>query len=669
MRGLEQFSDTYEILGVLGEGSGGIVYKAYHKRLKKEVVLKRIRSQYLNCTNKRQEVDILKNLNHSFLPQVLDFLESENEIYTVMSYIPGKSFQKLLKEGYRFRISQLHRWGMQLCSALHYLHSQKPPIIHSDVKPANIMLTPQGDICLIDFNIAFFLDEHAVLGYSNGYSSPEQYGSVQDQSRGEKKHGRQMVDERSDLYSLGATLYHLAVGKKVDENSGPDEELLVKNSSKAFAQIVLKALQKNSKQRFQTAYDMFQAFQKMPERDERYLFLLKKQRLMRAGLLFLLAFFIVLGGMGLHEIYLERLSAYNDLVGQQITYRENKEYDKSRKVYEQAVNIIPSALESYYQNACTLYEEGDYSGCVEFIDYDILQNEKINDFSDRMNAINYLKADSLFWMEEYEQSADVYEVMLQESDIELVYYRDYAVTLAYLGNYQKAQKILEDAVGKGMLNDSVYYAKGEIEKRTLDYDASLEDFRNCIQETEDDRLKARAYLAMGDIYEEQGEKEKERDLLLEAEQEVLTENQLSVLEELIQTDIDLANNTGEDSYRLEAIEKLNKIINWGWDTLQTYNNLVVLYEKTGELDEAAVVLSKMQDLYGDSYQVYKRYAFLEIDKQELLPNEDRSYDQFDQYYRKAVQLYEERKDYNDTDQEMQLLENVCEQVKEGGWLQ
>lgn len=61
--------------------------------------------------------------------------------------------------------------GMQLCSALDYLHNQKPPIIHSDIKPANIMLTPQGNICLIDFNISFFLDGTAIVGYTHGYSS------------------------------------------------------------------------------------------------------------------------------------------------------------------------------------------------------------------------------------------------------------------------------------------------------------------------------------------------------------------------------------------------------------------------------------------------------------------------------------------------------------------
>mgnify|MGYP002233785738 FL=1 len=117
-----------------------------------------------------------------------------------MSYIPGKSFQTTSTRGTSFlKQSQLRRWGMQLCSALDYLHNQKPPIIHSDIKPANIMLTPQGNICLIDFNISFFLDGTAIVGYTHGYSSPEQKSIAFH----ENKEGI-VVDDKTDIYSVGA---------------------------------------------------------------------------------------------------------------------------------------------------------------------------------------------------------------------------------------------------------------------------------------------------------------------------------------------------------------------------------------------------------------------------------------------------------------------------------
>ena len=199
---MEKFSDTYEIIGKLGEGSGGIVYKAIHKRLKKEVVVKQIKNQGMALKEKRKEVDILKNLNHSYLPQVLDFFEIGSNAYTVMSFIPGKSLKTLLQEGRYFQKKEVIRWAMQLCSALQYLHEQIPPIIHGDIKPANIMLTPKGDICLIDFNISFFMNSGTVLGYTDGYTSPEQYQRVRNIKEGIRENFVK-IDERADLYSLG----------------------------------------------------------------------------------------------------------------------------------------------------------------------------------------------------------------------------------------------------------------------------------------------------------------------------------------------------------------------------------------------------------------------------------------------------------------------------------
>ena len=110
--------ETYEILGYLGSGSGGVIYKAYHKRLQKEVVLKKIKRKSRDARINRNEVDILKNLNHMYLPQVVDFFEENGEIYTAMSFIPGRSLKELMEERRQFSQRQLIRWAMQLCSAI-----------------------------------------------------------------------------------------------------------------------------------------------------------------------------------------------------------------------------------------------------------------------------------------------------------------------------------------------------------------------------------------------------------------------------------------------------------------------------------------------------------------------------------------------------------------------
>lgn len=668
MSGIEHFSDTYEIREKLGEGSGGVVYKAYHKRLQKDVVIKKMWTRSVSAMINRQEADILKNLHHSYLPQVLDFLTADGEVYTVMSYIPGKSFGQLLDEGYHFTEDELIRWGMQLCSALNYLHSQNPPVIHSDIKPSNIMLTPEGNICLIDFNISFFLDENTVLGYTNGYTSPEQYIIALDKDSVHSIPRYSSIDEKADIYSVGATFYHLATGERMkDYKEALDTELLADRTSEAFAKVIERATQIDPKDRFASAFDMFQAFSTITKQDASYRALLRRRRWMRAALVAVIAVFIVLLGYGIHMVKLEKTNAYNEVVKQQRDYRKNRDYEKEEDAYKKAVKILPGELESYYQNAYALYEQGKYTECIEFIDYDIIQNEKVDTLKERMADIYHLKAESYFALEEYANAVESYEELFKVGGYDTGYYRDYAITLAYNGSVEKARDVLDEAVGYGLKEDSVYYAKGEINKSLNLLEESANDFRQCINLTEDAALKARAYTILSEIFEMEGQDVKQRDILAEARSVLPKEQQMIILERLAQADINLA-NAGQTRYRTEAIEVLEEIVSCGWETYTTYDNLVVLHEKQGNLDEAEELLKVMVKLYGEDYNIYMRYAFLEVDRQELKENYLRDYSAFAGYYKKAEEMYYAQLEGNNTDAQMQLLENVYSQVRAGGWL-
>ena len=667
---IQNFSDTYEILDKLGEGAGGIVYKAYHKRLRQEVVIKQHRRSAVSLTGSRREVDILKNLHHSYLPQVLDFFEIDGDVYTVMSYVPGKSFAQLLAEGYRFTPKELIRWGMQICSALNYLHSQNPPVIHCDIKPANIMLTPRGDICLIDFNISFYLGDTAVLGYTNGYTSPEQYIMALSHESGQNEAGDVHIDERTDIYSVGATLYHLAVGQKVgDYRERINAEYLAQFTGDSFAQVIERALRIDPAQRYQSAYDMFRALENIPKKDRRYLRLLHRQTAVRVALVVFLAGFIVLGGYGISRIKSERVDAYNGLVEEQISLIEAGDYEGQEQVFEEASELLPSSLESYYQNAYSLYKQEKFEDCISFIDYDICQNEQLDLVQARMADVYYLRADSYFRLEQYEEAAGAYEDVFRMGTRHTEYYRDYAITLAYAGDEEEAQKVLQEAIDYGLTEDSVYYAKGEIENALGRQDAALQEFKECISITDDMEMKTRAYLMMSDIYEEKGSDASRRDVLLEAREELPAEEQLQVLERLASADIELADTTGKKEYREEAIEVLTQIIDQGWGTFDTADTLAIQYEKQGEVEQARKTVDQMLETYGEDYRIYMRYAFLEIDTQELKENAQRDYSQFAEYYEKAEELYHEQVKDNNTDAQMQLLEDVYGQVKEGGWLE
>lgn len=285
----------YEIKEKIGAGGGGIVFLGKHIRLDKEIVLKADKRKLSVGTEKlRREVDLLKKLSHTYIPQVYDFVQENGVVYTVMDYVEGESLDKLLAREEKIPQKMIVKWACQLLEALSYLHHQGAHgILHGDIKPANIMLRKDGDICLIDFNIALNLEEDGAVrvGYSRGYASPEHYGSdgslvnplagtqgsVKEkmmqaktgtgQSRGSSSR-KLLMDARSDIYSLGATMYHLLSGKKPAEKA-VDVIPLQGCCSSQISQIIAKSMNPDPDRRYQSAEEMLDAFLHLRTNDSR----------------------------------------------------------------------------------------------------------------------------------------------------------------------------------------------------------------------------------------------------------------------------------------------------------------------------------------------------------------------------------------------------------------
>lgn len=196
----------YQVGEKIGQGGTGVVYAGWHLRLNKSIVIKRLRGTH----NARAEADVLKNLHHPGLPQIYDFVQVGQEVYTVMDLIPGVSLDHLMEQGQRIKAATAMDWLRQLLAVLEYLHSRKPMILHNDIKPGNIMLRPNGELCLIDFNISMYADSGAITGYTAGYASPEQVALAQQILY--RQTPTITLDPRSDLYSLAATMYALITG-------------------------------------------------------------------------------------------------------------------------------------------------------------------------------------------------------------------------------------------------------------------------------------------------------------------------------------------------------------------------------------------------------------------------------------------------------------------------
>jgi len=202
----------YQIEATHGVGGMSVVYRGRDLRFKDVNRLCAIKEMFqsapdsntrlLNLKNFEREAGLLATLQHPAIPKIYDFFEENGRIYLVLELIPGKDLESVLDEaGQPLPEERVARWGVQICDVLTYLHNQSPePIIFRDMKPSNIIVTPDDRVVLIDFGIARNLDRErkgTMIG-TEGYSPPEQY--------------RGLAEPRGDLYALGATLHHLLTG-------------------------------------------------------------------------------------------------------------------------------------------------------------------------------------------------------------------------------------------------------------------------------------------------------------------------------------------------------------------------------------------------------------------------------------------------------------------------
>jgi len=252
----------------------GTVYLAEDTQLfGKKWAVKELLDTFTNPTERAQaiqqfehEARILVSLDHPNLPKIVAYFEEKGKYYLVMDYIDGQNLQHILDSTSGFLPErQVLAWTEELCDVLSYLHSLTPPVIFRDLKPANIMLTKRGEIKLIDFGIARLFDPRKATDTlkmgTPPYAAPEQY------------YGRGQTSARSDIYGLGATLYHLLT-KTVPVESGhrvvPQPTDLVSPQrlnpqiSDATEKVILKAMATDAGQRYRSADEMKQALTRRP---------------------------------------------------------------------------------------------------------------------------------------------------------------------------------------------------------------------------------------------------------------------------------------------------------------------------------------------------------------------------------------------------------------------
>lgn len=339
----ELIDGRYKILRKLGEGGMSVVYLAVNEKVNKHWAIKEVKKEGVeNFETVHQrlltEADILKRLHHPNLPDIVDIIENEETFLLVMDYIEGRQLESIVQEYGPQNEEAVVNWGKQLCDVLSYLHSQNPPIIYRDMKPANVMVQKDGKVVLIDFGTAREFKESQAedtlcLG-TCGYAAPEQY------------EGQGQSDIRTDIYCLGVTLYYLLTGH--NPICKPYEIYPIRywntNLSSGLEMIILKCTRKNPSKRYQSCEELQQELSHYYKLDIEYQ---KSQKIKKLMLFCFLGLTIVSGFLSL-VFYREEKelvkNAYEDCLYEAQRQRGKEQY---QACYQAAITLNPKDSRAY----------------------------------------------------------------------------------------------------------------------------------------------------------------------------------------------------------------------------------------------------------------------------------------------------------------------------------
>lgn len=384
----------YEVLTLIGKGGMSKVYLARDKRLNKQWAVKEIQKKGRDKNNEIvvqsaiAEANMIKQLDHTAIVRIVDIIETSDVIYIIEDFIEGRTLAEILEESGSQPQEQVIEWSKEICEALEYLHTRKPPIIYRDMKPANVMLKPDGHIKIIDFGIAREYKNQNVadtvsLG-TKGYAAPEQFG------------GKGQTDARTDVYCLGATMYHLLTGHNPCEP--PYEIYPIRRWNPqldaGLEAVVNKCTQLNPLDRYQSCAELLYALQHYRENGEIYRKKQKKKLRTFCVTAAACVFFAIAGTVGLGMMTQTNNDDYSSNILQAekaATAEEKIEY------YSRAAQIKPLACEAYLGMVETFKDDAEFS-----VEEERIFKEKINSYlSDLRNQSDYgdlaFEVGKLYW--------------------------------------------------------------------------------------------------------------------------------------------------------------------------------------------------------------------------------------------------------------------------------
>jgi hypothetical protein len=455
--------ETYRILDILGKGGNGTVYLARHERSGRLWAVKEITKEKNHLI---MEAELLKKLKHPGLPAVGDILEQDGMLYLVMDYIEGHSLKELLEKEKCFSQEQVAGWGLQLCRVLDYLHTRTPSVIYRDLKPSNVMQREDGTLALVDFGTAREQKREAggdtVWLGTRGYAAPEQYGG----------HGQ--TGPETDVYGLGAVLYHLLTGHSpTDPPYGfvPVRSLRPELSG-GLEKILQCCTRDNPAERYHSCRELAWALEHYRELDET--FIRQKKRKRRIFMSCLAVTILAFVG-SLVTADLERRAVADTYQAQLLEAGGAIDREERLEACRKAIRLEPGLAEGYECLIEIFLEDGAFSVEEELILREVLNGRQ----EGGGRFLEELQKDE----KEYQRAA---------YDIGQAYFYDYEGTDGKRASGRWLEAASESASGGRLSNQEIfragvlsriagYYSGLDVQKRNGDAEVSYGEYWEDLQ--------------------------------------------------------------------------------------------------------------------------------------------------------------------------------------------
>ncbi|OIJ21738.1 hypothetical protein BKP45_03300 [Anaerobacillus alkalidiazotrophicus] len=659
------FDGKYKIMKQLGEGGMGTVFLGEHVSLGTNWAIKRISKHTNDKIDLLAEPNIMKKLNHPSLPRIFDIIEDQDFIYIVLDYVEGITLEEELEKKKKIPEKTVVKWAKEICDVLEYLHTQKPnPIIYRDMKPSNLMITKDGSIKVIDFGIAreYKKESKSDTTYigTRGYAAPEQYGTAQ-------------TDARTDIYSLGVTLYHLVTGKGPNDPPYEIKPLRELDSrlSVGLEHIILKSTRQDPKERYGNVKLLLKDFENIHTFSSDYKKARRKKIASNGAFVVSLAFFSFLTVGGVNQLQIEKIEAYEGMVEAGNELLLANQFDEAKHEFEKAIEKIPTRIDAYRDIAQTYLLQNEFDRVIEYVSKEVLpyvDSEHLD------SSLFYVLATALFENSQYEEAASQFMRAYDLDRTNLVYERDYAVSLARAGMLEEAEAILVQMVERNTADEVTLYVKGEIFQAQENIEEAIGYYRQTIEEATSEAIKERTIITLAQLYKNNRQKLgnesiDDRITILNQGIDQLTDRNFIVFDELLAEayyDKAMISKGEEREFFLkESVKHFEQLLSYGYIRPYLMRNIAIIYQLLGEYEQSETTLLDMQERYPQDYRAYLQLALLYAEIENEKPVQNRDYSRVIANYELALQNSPE----GETTQDLLPLVNLIAELKQNNWIE